>query len=73
MVSVAKITKNKNSLDYEYAAKMSLEQLRQLFYRMKDHAFGRHIMSTTSCTKKLTKILKKTFGNMKMDEVKFPR
>ncbi len=52
---------------------MSLEQLRQLFYKLKDQAFGRHLMSTTSCTNKLTTVLKKTFGNMKMDEVKFPR
>ena len=56
-----------------FAAKMSLEQLRQLFYRMKDPVFGRHLFSVKSCTMKLAKILKKIFGKMTMDEVKHPR
>jgi hypothetical protein len=40
---------------------------------MKDPAFGKKFMSTKTGTDNLTEILKKTFGSMRMDEVKYPR
>lgn len=54
-------------------AKMSLKETRQLFYKMKDPVFGRKFFSTKSGTEKLTEILRKTFGSIRMDEVKHPR
>lgn len=61
------------TLILNFVAKMSLREIRQLFYKMKDHVFGRRFLSITSCTKELTDVLQDTFGTMTMDEEKFPR
>ena len=52
---------------------MSLRQLRQLFYKMKDPVFDKHFLGIKSCTNSLTEVLKKNFGSMTMDEVRHPR
>lgn len=52
---------------------MSIKQLRQFFYQVKDPVFGKSFFSFTTSTQEWDKILQGIFGSMTMDEVKFPR
>ena len=55
------------------AAKLSLEEVRRIYHRMKVPVFEKHWTSTATCTEAFTKLLKDTFGSITMGEVKSPR
>ena len=64
---------NKINISTFFIAKLSLREIRQLFYKMKDDVFGRKFLSINSCTKELTEVFLNLFGTMTMDEVRFPK
>ena len=52
----------------------SLEEVRQLYYKLKDDVFGNSMIASLNFnTDKLQKFLQETFGEMKMNDVKYPR
>ena len=58
-----------------FVAKKSLQDLKQLFFKLKDDVFGTAKMNGFGCnTSKLTEILKSYFGDtMKMSDIIEPR
>lgn len=60
---------------YFFAAKKSLQELKQLFFRLKDDVFGNAKMFGYGCdTNKLAEILKSYFGEeMKLTDVSEPK
>ena len=52
----------------------SLEEVRQLYYKLKDDIFGNSVASLNFNTDKLQEFLQDTFGEeKKMNNVKYPR
>ena len=55
------------------AAKKSLSELRQLYFRMKDEIFGNARAGMAYNTEALEKILKDEMGEVSMNDVQYPR
>ena len=56
-----------------FTAKKTLKELRQLMFQMKDEVFGYSRGGYACNTEALERILKEVFGDMKMDDIKYPR
>ena len=55
------------------SGKRSLRELRQFFFNIKDEVFGTGKHGMGYDTDKLEKIVKKEFGDMKMNDISHPR
>ena len=54
-------------------AKRSLAQLRQLYFKMKDKVFKNDRLGFAYNTEALENILQEEFGEVKMNDVEFPK
>jgi len=58
---------------HKIKADKSLNELRQLYFKLKDEVFGKSRASVAYNTEALERILKKELGDQRMSDVKYPR